>query len=97
LVVDSQAERREANVESLERWLDELTRAGVITERLPVLFQLNKRDLTNAMSVEDLTVDLRTPVCDYVASIVTATAAARGVNEALARLTAMVDALDDAR
>lgn len=53
-VVDSQRERYEANVESLRDLYVNLAENGTDTERLPMVFQYNKRDAQSAMAVSDL-------------------------------------------
>jgi hypothetical protein len=52
------------------------------------VFQLNKRDLRDLVSEEDLAGDLRTAWCTHVASVATKMI---GVEEALAALVAMID------
>lgn len=53
-VADSQTEREEANVESLERLETNLALQGYAFDRVPLVFQYNKRDLPNAAPVEVL-------------------------------------------
>jgi len=53
-VADSQEERFEANVESLENLKANLREQGYDYDRIPAVLQYNKRDLPNAVSVESL-------------------------------------------
>ncbi|MCK5912912.1 MAG: GTPase domain-containing protein [Desulfuromusa sp.] len=59
-VADSQEERFDANIESLENLKDNLEEQGFDIEKIPFVFQYNKRDLPNANSVEELS-DLLNP------------------------------------
>jgi len=53
-VADSQIERMEANVESLENLRINLQDQGYELDKLPYVIQYNKRDLPNAASVEEM-------------------------------------------
>lgn len=53
-VADSQPERLQANVESLEGLYANLEAHGRRPRDVPIVFQYNKRDLPNIMSVEEL-------------------------------------------
>jgi CheY-like chemotaxis protein/signal recognition particle receptor subunit beta len=53
-VSDSQAVRADANVESLENLRDNLVEQGRDLERIPLVFQYNKRDLPDVLPVEEL-------------------------------------------
>src|SRR5690242_18702940 len=53
-VADSQVERAEANVESLENLEQNLELNGFDVEGVPLVLQYNKRDLPNIVSVADL-------------------------------------------
>jgi len=53
-VVDSQAERMEANVESFESLAKALDQQGYDLHKLPVVLQYNKRDVPGAVSVAQL-------------------------------------------
>ena len=53
-VADSQAERLEANQESLDNLHHNLAEYGLRTDAAPYIVQYNKRDLPNAMEVEEL-------------------------------------------
>lgn len=53
-VADSQEERLDANIESLENLKVNLEEQGYQLEKLPFVIQYNKRDLPNVTSVEEL-------------------------------------------
>jgi signal recognition particle receptor subunit beta len=53
-VADSQMERMEANVESMQNLYDNMTEHGYDITRMPFVIQYNKRDLPNAASVGEL-------------------------------------------
>lgn len=57
-VADSQVERMEANVESLKSLEKNLIEQGYEMDKIPLVFQWNKRDLPNATSIKDLHVAL---------------------------------------
>jgi signal recognition particle receptor subunit beta len=53
-VADSQTERMEANIESLENLRQNLNEQGYNLDKLPYLIQYNKRDLPNAAPLDEL-------------------------------------------
>ncbi len=53
-VADSQVERMEANIESLENLKDNLEEQGYHIDRIPYVIQYNKRDLPNAAPLAEL-------------------------------------------
>lgn len=53
-VADSQEERLEANIESLENLAINLKDQGYDIDKIPYVIQYNKRDLPNAASMEEL-------------------------------------------
>src|SRR6266702_7298380 len=53
-VADSQIERMEANIESLENLRLNLTEQGYDLDKLPYVIQYNKRDLPNAAPMSEL-------------------------------------------
>jgi len=53
-VADSQAERMDANIASLENLYENLADYGYDASRLPIVLQWNKRDLPNSVSAEEL-------------------------------------------
>jgi signal recognition particle receptor subunit beta len=59
-VADSQEARRDANIESVRNLQENLRAQGLNLAQLPYVLQLNKRDLPKAMTVEQMTRDLRT-------------------------------------
>jgi hypothetical protein len=69
LVADSQVLRWDHNLGSLARLRADLRLAGRDLERIPVVFQLNKRDLPDIMSAKEMRRGLRTGYCDYVETI----------------------------
>src|SRR4026207_79421 len=58
-VADSQEARMEANVESLQNLDKNLKAQGYDLLKLPYVLQLNKRDLNNIITVEDLAAELQ--------------------------------------
>jgi signal recognition particle receptor subunit beta len=70
-VADSQMERMEANIESLENLRENLIEQGYQLEKLPYVIQYNKRDLPSAVPVEELSSalnDLGVPEFEAVAT-----------------------------
>jgi signal recognition particle receptor subunit beta len=57
-VADSQVERMESNLESLKSLEKNLLEQGYDVEKLPIVFQWNKRDLPNVTSIKDLSMSL---------------------------------------
>jgi len=57
-VADSQIERMEANVESMQNLYDNMSEYGYDLTRIPFVIQYNKRDLPNAAPVKDLQASL---------------------------------------
>src|SRR6267143_3002069 len=53
-VADSQEERMEANIESVENLRGNLQEQGYDLDKIPYVVQYNKRDLPNAAPVEEL-------------------------------------------
>ena len=88
-VADSQAERLEANLISMDDLLDNLSAYGYDVEKIPFVIQYNKRDLPNALPVETLRSELNrwypnVPDFEAVASDGT------GVFECLKEVTKMI-------
>lgn len=81
-VVDSQAVRMPANQEYLEGTINDLVRAGVDVERLPFVFQVNKRDGPFAVPMPEIAKQISKSGCQYVESVAPF---GYGVREALAR------------
>lgn len=70
-VADSQEERMDANIESLYNLEENLKSQGYDLMDIPYVLQLNKRDLPNVLTVEELTEELNRkdePVFEAVAS-----------------------------
>src|SRR6266568_4390401 len=57
-VADSQIERMEANVESMQNLYDNMAEYGYDLTRIPFVIQYNKRDLPNAAPIRDLQASL---------------------------------------
>ena len=57
-VADSQGERLDANLEALENLNENLKEHGYDFKKIPYVLQLNKRDLPNALPVEELKQEL---------------------------------------
>jgi mutual gliding-motility protein MglA len=53
-VADSQIERMEANVESMQNLYDNMSEYGYDLTKIPFVIQYNKRDLPNAAPIKDL-------------------------------------------
>jgi mutual gliding-motility protein MglA len=71
-VADSQEERYDANIESLDNLRFNLHEQGYDLDKLPFIVQYNKRDLPNVMPVEELRKDLNpTGVPDFEACAAT--------------------------
>jgi signal recognition particle receptor subunit beta len=67
-VADSQQERMEANIESLDNLRVNLAEQGFNLDKLPFVIQYNKRDLPNVSGVDELRTTLNlTHVPDYEA------------------------------
>ena len=58
-VADSQAERMDANIESIENLEENLKEHGYDLLKIPYVLQLNKRDLPNVLAIEELAKELR--------------------------------------
>lgn len=70
-VADSQEERMDANIESLYNLEENLKSQGYDLTQIPYVLQLNKRDLPNVISVEELSGELNRkgePVYEAIAS-----------------------------
>ena len=86
-VADSQLERLEANQESLDNLRTNLAEHGYSLEKIPYVIQYNKRDLPNALPVEELRPILNpTNVLDFEASARTG----QGVFETLKAVSKLV-------
>jgi signal recognition particle receptor subunit beta len=92
-VADSQEERFEANLESLDNLRHNLREQGLDLDRLPWVLQYNKRDLPSAIPVDELRQALNPTgkILDFEASATTG----KGVFETLKALAKLV--LNDLR
>ena len=57
-VADSQEERHDANLDTLDDMIENLKDYEIDIEEIPLVFQYNKRDLPNILPVEKLRADL---------------------------------------
>jgi mutual gliding-motility protein MglA len=57
-VADSQAERMDANIAAMENLYENLADYGYDPQQVPIVLQYNKRDLPNAVPVEEMRVHL---------------------------------------
>ena len=57
-VADSQVERMEANIESMQNLYDNMSEYGYDLTKIPFVVQYNKRDLPNASPIADLEAEL---------------------------------------
>jgi mutual gliding-motility protein MglA len=57
-VADSQIERMEANIESMQNLYDNMAQYGYDLTKIPFVVQYNKRDLPNASPIKDLQAQL---------------------------------------
>jgi len=87
-VADSQEERFEANVESLENLRQNLRDQGFDPDKVPMVIQYNKRDLPNAVPLADLRESLNPDgkIQDFEA----AAATGQGVFETLKHVAKLV-------
>ncbi len=86
-VADSQEERIEANIESVENLRFNLQEQGYDLDKLPYVIQYNKRDLPNAVPVEELRRELNTTaVPDFEACAATG----EGVFETLKAIAKLI-------
>jgi signal recognition particle receptor subunit beta len=86
-VADSQPGRREANIESLENLELNMSQNGTSLAAVPYAIQYNKRDVPDALALEDLRGDLNpNAVPEFEAAAVTGT----GVFDTLKGISRMV-------
>src|SRR5256712_3660687 len=81
-VADSQIERMEANVESMQNLYDNMAEYGYDLTKIPFIVQYNKRDLPNAAPIRDLQASLNPglPIDDGAQQKVTPDASHPGEN-----------------
>jgi len=70
-VADSQINRREANIVSLQNLRDNLLEQNRRLEDVPLVFEYNKRDMENILSIEDLNKDLNARKLSYFPAVAT--------------------------
>jgi hypothetical protein len=87
-VADSQEERFEANAESLDNLKANLREQGYDFDKIPVVLQYNKRDLPNAVSLEELRATLNPT--GKLADFEAAAQSGKGVFETLKALARLV-------
>ena len=86
-VADSQPGRREANIESLENLELNMSQNGSSLDAVPYAIQYNKRDVPDALAIEELRGDLnRNAVPEFEAAAVTGS----GVFDTLKGISRMV-------
>ena len=86
-VADSQDFALDANIESMQNLEDNLKRQGVRIREMPLVIQYNKRDLPNAMPVEEIDRELNKLAVPSYESVATT---GLGVEEALKGITQLV-------
>ncbi len=86
-VADSQKERRQDNIDSLENLKENLATYGLKLSEIPYVIMYNKRDLPNILSIEELEKDLNP---DGVPSFESVATQGIGVFEALKEIGRMV-------
>ncbi len=68
-VSDSQLERLEDNIESLENLIENLKEYNLSLDKIPFVMQYNKRDLPNIASIEDLNKSLNIINAQYFEAV----------------------------
>jgi mutual gliding-motility protein MglA len=86
-VADSQPERRDANLESMDNLWDNLRSHGMNPETVPLVLQHNKRDIAGAMPVEKMDRDLNRR---GVPSFPTCAVTGKGLFDSLKTITKLV-------
>jgi signal recognition particle receptor subunit beta len=86
-VVDSQSERIEANIESYEQLKKSLEHQGYDIDKVPLVFQYNKRDLPGALSIEELERTFNPTHRPYIEAVASR---GEGVMETLQNISQMI-------
>jgi len=86
-VADSQDFALDANLESMQNLEDNLKRQGIRLREMPMVIQLNKRDLPNALPTEEINKELNQLQSPIFASVATT---GIGVEETLKGITQLV-------
>lgn len=68
-VADSQLERLEDNIESLENLIENLKEYNLSLDKIPFVMQYNKRDLPNIASIDDLNKSLNVMQVQYFEAV----------------------------
>ncbi|UCF81721.1 MAG: hypothetical protein JSV08_04725 [Acidobacteriota bacterium] len=68
-VADSQREMLEANKENLGKLYRSLAQVDIDSNEVPMVFQYNKRDLPNLLSVDELNAELNPRGCPYFEAV----------------------------
>ena len=68
-VIDSQVARTDANVGAFDNLFRDLRLRGLDPEDIPIVFQANKRDLADIVTMDWVRERFRTPHCGYVESV----------------------------
>ncbi len=89
-VADSQINRREANIVSLQNLRENLTEQNRRMDDVPLVFEYNKRDMENILSIEDLNKDLNPRKFAYFPAVATKGVGVMETLEAISKI-----ALDD--
>ncbi len=86
-VADSQMGRREANIQSYKNLQDNLQEQNRSLEELPLVYEFNKRDMNNILSIEDLNADLNPRNLPYFPTIATKGVGVMETLEAISKFT----------
>lgn len=70
-VADSQLDRREKNIESFQNLQENLSEQGKKLEDLPLVYEYNKRDLDNLLSIDELNQDLNSKNLPHFPTVAT--------------------------
>lgn len=87
-IADSQKEMKEQNIESLANMRENLTASNIDPKSLPVVFQYNKRDLKNLLSIEELNSDLNKKNAPFFEAVA---AEGKGVEATFKEATAILN------
>lgn len=86
-VADSQSDRMEENIQSLQNLRDNLKDYNMVLEDIPFVLQLNKRDLKHISSVEEMTATLSVGNCPVIEAIALT---GQGVKQTLKKILGLV-------
>jgi signal recognition particle receptor subunit beta len=86
-VADSQKDMMEANLESLDNLRENLSAHDLRLEEMPLVMQYNKRDLEDALSIEEMNEALNTVNAPFYASVATE---GIGVEDTLKAISSLV-------